>query len=83
MAHGRDAIYLSIDDDDHLKSDAAWTQMIQRRFSFVRMGYSHRATELEGALGLAALEEKDSMIQARQKNGRYLIEKLTPLQEHL
>lgn len=83
MAHGRDAIYLSIDDDDALTSETARAQMIQRRFSFVRMGYSYRATELEGALGLAALEEKDAMMRARQVNGRYLLERLRPLEEHL
>lgn len=83
MAHGRDTIYLSIDDDDALNTDAARAQMIQRRFSFIRMGYSYRATELEGALGVAALEEKDAMMRARQVNGRYLLERLRPLEEYL
>lgn len=83
MTHGRDAIYLSIDDDDHLADEAAWTEMIQRRFSFVRMGYSYRVTELEGALGVAALEEKDAMMQARHANGRYLTERLRPLADVL
>ena len=83
MAHGRDSIYLSIDDDDQINSDAARLQMIQRRFSFIRMGYSYRCTELEGALGLAALEEKDAMIRARRANGQYWIDRLRPLQEHL
>ncbi len=83
MAHGRDAIYLSIDDDDRLANDAARAEMIQGRFSFIRMGYSYRTTELEGALGVAALEEKDAMMRARHANGRYLIERLRPLGEFL
>lgn len=83
MAHGRDAIYLTIDDDDALQNEAARTQMIQRRFSFIRMGYSYRATELEGALGVAALEEKDAMMRARKTNGLYLIERLQPLADCL
>lgn len=83
MAHGRDAIYLSIDDDDALPDAAARAQMIQRRFSFIRMGYSYRVTELEGALGLAALEEKEAMMQARQTHGRTLIERLKPLEGFL
>ncbi|MBI4227464.1 MAG: DegT/DnrJ/EryC1/StrS family aminotransferase [Candidatus Omnitrophica bacterium] len=83
MAHGRDAIYLSIDDDDALGSDAARLQMIQRRFSFIRMGYSYRATELEGALGVAALEEKDAMMRARRANSEYLIQRLASLKAFL
>ena len=83
MAHGRDSIYLSIDDDDKIQGDRARQEMIQRRFSFIRMGYSYRATELEGALGMAALEEKDAMMQARRTNGQYLIERLRRFAEHL
>ncbi|MBI4314278.1 MAG: DegT/DnrJ/EryC1/StrS family aminotransferase [Candidatus Omnitrophica bacterium] len=83
MAHGRDSIYLSIDDDDKIRSDDFRIQMIQRRFSMVRMGYSYRATELEGALGLAALEEKDAMMKARKENAAYLTRVLQPLAGHL
>lgn len=83
MAHGRDAIYLTIDDDDALNTEAGRAEMIQRRFSFIRMGYSYRATEMEGALGVAALEEKDAMMQARRANGLHLIERLRPLADYL
>jgi perosamine synthetase len=76
MAHGRDTIYLTIDDDDHWDSAQQLRQMIERRFSFIRMGFSYRATEVEGALGLAALEEKDEMIARRRRNAQRLTELL-------
>lgn len=66
MQHGRDTIYLNIDDDDQYEEEFIQS-LVQRRFSFVRMGYSYRITELEGALGLAALEETDSMMASRKK----------------
>jgi len=56
MQHGRDPEYLSMDDDDGL-DDAALSSMIRARYSFVRWGHSYRATELEAALGVAALED--------------------------
>jgi len=57
IAHGRDEAYLSIDDDDGLEGDAL-EAVIRRRFSFVRLGYSYRWTELEAALGLPRLDER-------------------------
>jgi len=68
MQHGRDTIYLNIDDDDGIDEELM-TQLVQRRFSFVRMGYSYRITELEGALGVAALEEVGEMMQRRKRIG--------------
>lgn len=64
MNHGRDSIYLSIDDD----KDATGTKLheiVSKRFQFVSVGHSYRATELEAALGLAQLEEKDAIVAAR------------------
>lgn len=83
MAHGRDSIYLTIDDDDNLKDNQSLRRIIERRFSFVRMGYSYRGTELEGALGVAAMQDKDTMIARRRENGRILTEKLKSLEEYL
>lgn len=82
MNHGRDSIYLSIDDDDN-KSKEELEIIAKRRFSFVQMGYSFRVTEMEGALGLAELEDREEMLQARQENGHFLIEKLSRWSEHL
>jgi len=83
LAHGRDSIYLNIDDDDSISDEGRFSAIINRRFSFVRMGYSYRVTELEGALGLAAFEKKDEMMKARRQNAAYLIQKLKLLEEYL
>lgn len=81
--HGRDAIYLNIDDDDRARGTDRFDEIVGKRFSFVRMGYSYRVTELEGALGLAALEEKGSMLEKRLQNALYLIQGLRDLESHL
>ena len=82
MNHGRDSIYLSIDDDDN-KTKEELAVITKRRFSFVQMGYSLRVTELEGALGLAAFEDREEMMRRRQENGRFLMENLSKFGEHL
>lgn len=79
MQHGRDTVYLNIDDDDKV-SPELFESLVQRRFSFVRMGYSHRTTELEGALGVAALEQKDAMMQKRQEIAAHYKEQLAQFQ---
>jgi len=80
--HGRDGIYISIDDDKN-KSDKEFKQIIERRFSFIRIGYSSRITEMEGALGLGQLERADEILSARQKNAQYLIKKLEKYQDKI
>ncbi len=82
MNHGRDSIYISIDDDKN-KSKEEMQLIIQRRFKFIQMGYSFRVTEMEGALGLAQFEEHEEMMKTRRENGRFLIEKLSPFSEHI
>lgn len=74
--HGRDSIYLSIDDDDD-RSDGSFFDVVDRRFRFVDVGYSYRATELEAAIGLAQLEEWRSDVELRQRNARLLAERLS------
>jgi dTDP-4-amino-4,6-dideoxygalactose transaminase len=80
--HGRDSIYISIDDDKG-KPDDELRMIVGKRFSFVSVGHSFRATEIEGALGLAQLEEWEAMINARRANASSLSERLASLQEHL
>ncbi len=82
MNHGRDTIYLHIDDEKNLDKQVFF-QLVQRRFRFVRLGYSFRATEMEGALGLGQLEIKDSILKTRQENARYFIERLKPYERYL
>jgi dTDP-4-amino-4,6-dideoxygalactose transaminase len=73
--HGRDGIYMKIDDDQNL-SQTKFKQVITRRFRFENLGYSFRATEMEAAIGLAQLERKDEILKHRQNNANYLLEKL-------
>ena len=81
MAHGRDSIYTSIDHDDSDDNDLR-KQMIERRFSFERVGFSYRATELEAAIALSELERAEQNIQIRRTNAALLTSLLryTPLQ---
>ena len=82
MNHGRDSIYISIDDDNNATADTM-KEIIARRFAFVSIGHSFRVTEMEGALGRAQLEDKDRIITTRQKNAAYLTQKLQSLTEHI
>ena len=56
---------------------------LDRRFMFVRMGYSYRVGEIEGALGLAQLERKDEIMRKRRENARKLIMKLEKYEDKL
>jgi len=80
--HGRDTIYISIDDDQNKKGKEL-QKIVSRRFSFVRMGYSFRCTELEAAIGLGQLEQKDGFIKKRRQNGHFYKRKLKKLEEHI
>jgi len=82
MNHGRDSIYISIDDDDR-KSPEEMRMIIARRFKFVSVGHSFRVTEMEAALGLAQLEEHESILAARRANARSLTRKLSLLDPYL
>lgn len=80
--HGRDSIYISIDDDKN-KNKKELKEVISRRFSFVDVGYSYRLTEFEGALGLAALKNYKKEIKIRQKNAVLLIKGLSKFSDFL
>jgi len=82
MNHGRDHIYLSIDDDDTTDTEQL-RQIVSRRFSFVQVGYSYRATEMEAALGVGELARHEQILRGRQANARYLSESLRDLEEFL
>lgn len=80
--HGRDSIYISIDDDKDKSSDEL-RMIVARRFKFISAGHSFRATEMEAALGLAQLEEYEALIAARRANARSLMGKLAHLESYL
>ncbi len=66
MNHGRDSIYIRIDDDSGRTGNELF-EVADRRFSFVRMGHSFRCTEMEAALGVAQLEEREEQWATRQR----------------
>lgn len=80
--HGRDGIYLSIDDDDDL-GRRQLHEVIERRFSFDSIGHSFRITELEAALGLAQLDTMDEVIAKRRANAIYLTDALGGLADFI
>ena len=80
--HGRDSIYLSIDDDKTSDPDRLFA-IADKRFRFVSLGHSFRATELEAALGCAQLENRQEIITRRRENARFLIERLGELGDSL
>ena len=79
--HGRDQIYLKMDDDNVPKENLF--SVVQRRFSFKYIGYSFRATELEAALGLAELERAKDMLEKRKRNAELYTQLLKPLGKFL
>lgn len=82
LNHGRDSIYINIDDDKD-KSGAELHTIIERRFKFISVGHSFRVTEMESALGLAALADWQTMIARRRANAAFLTEALRPFDNRL
>jgi dTDP-4-amino-4,6-dideoxygalactose transaminase len=82
LNHGRDSIYLNMDDDEN-KSHEELQAIVARRFIFVTVGHSFRATEMEAALGLAQLETWESMIAKRRANAAGLLARLSAFEEHV
>lgn len=70
MCHGRDHSYLNIDDDDDALKTEDFAKIVKRRFLFPHIGWSFRATELEAAIGCAALEEHEVAVAQRALNAR-------------
>jgi CDP-6-deoxy-D-xylo-4-hexulose-3-dehydrase len=69
--HGRDGIYISIDDDDNVTHEVK-REIISKRFKFETVGHSFRVTELESALGVAQLSDWKTMIKKRIDNAYHL-----------
>ena len=82
MNHGRDPAYLSIDDDKNV-SDEKLREIVDKRFKFVHTGYSSRCTELEAALGLAQLEEREEIIKKRKAIAACFNKKLRDLEDRI
>jgi len=76
--HGRDGIYISIDDDKEFMSE-----VIKKRFSFRHRGFSSRITELQAAVGLAQLDTLEQDIAQRQRNALAISTELAELKQWL
>lgn len=81
--HGRDTVYLKIDDDKDTSDSEKFLNIIKNRFSFVRMGFSYRMTEMEAALGVAQLERGEEILSKRKNNAFLLTEGLKSLGEYM
>lgn len=82
MFHGRDNIYLSMEDDDTTNKNKL-RDLIERRFQFIHVGYSYRITEMESALGLAEIEKKDQIIKKRIEVGERMTKSLSVFSDFL
>ena len=82
MNHGRDSIYLNID-DDNTDDKQKLREIISKRFKFVTLGHSFRATEMEAALGLSQLNRKDEIIARRKIIAAKYLKGLSDLNEYL
>ena len=56
---------------------------MDKRFMMVRMGYSYRVGELEGALGLGQLENRDFIMNTRKANAKYLTDNLHAIAKYI
>lgn len=56
---------------------------MDKRFMFIRLGYSYRIGEFEGAIGLDQLEHKDFIMNTRKANAAYLTENLRGVEDYL
>lgn len=81
--HGRDSIYLNIDDTEKAKNTDSFESVVKNRFHFIRLGYSYRVTEMEGALGLAQLERRDEIVRGHQRTAQKLLATLQPFSRFL
>lgn len=82
MNHGRDSIYLSIDDDDGVDQKKLF-EIAAKRFRFVHLGHSFRCTEMEAAIGLAQLERHKEIVTARTAVAAKYMERLAGLDDVL
>ena len=82
MNHGRDSIYLNIDDDDGVDQTKLF-EIAAKRFRFVHLGHSFRCTEMEAAIGLAQLERYQEIVAARKGVAAAYLERFAGLADVL
>ena len=80
--HGRDGIYTNPDDTKFRSLNQLFT-IVARRFNFLDVGYSYRATELESALGLGQMRRWRKIVASRKRNARALTRVLKRFSKYL
>lgn len=75
MNHGRDPYFLGAYTTDGKDK----RELIKRRFSYLRLGYSSRVSEMEAAVGLAQLDRLPGILKKRQENAALLRNYLAPV----
>jgi len=80
--HGRDNIYIKIDDDKGKKGKKL-AQVMEKRFSFIHEGYSYRMTEMEAALGVVELKHWKTTLKKRKDNAEKLKKGLKEFEKYL
>ncbi len=78
--HGRDGIYIG---KKLQQGGAQFQEVVRRRFNFLYPGYSYRATELEGAIGLAQIERWRQIIGGHQRSAKYYLKHLAQFEKYL
>lgn len=82
MNHGRDNIYISCSDDQTVDKQHFY-EIIDKRFSFIHVGYSYRCTELEAAIGLGQLQRSKEIIGTRLRIAEKLKKGLKNHEAHI
>lgn len=82
MNHGRDPIYLSLPEEHEINKETLM-EITRKRFSFVHLGHSFRCTELEAAIGLGQLEQREDIVKSRKENAAFFMKRLESLHDHL
>lgn len=76
-------IIRSLVNDGRAEWTATGASPLHKRFVFDRLGFSYRATELEAALAVAQLEEREAMLASRRRNAALLDRLLAPVGDEL
>jgi dTDP-4-amino-4,6-dideoxygalactose transaminase len=79
--HGRDNIYLSIE-DGRTENPVKLNSLVERRFQFIHLGYSLRLTELETAIGVAELARRKQIVKRRRQVGLKMTQALSEFMGH-
>jgi len=82
MNHGRDSIYIGCSDDKD-KEGESLQEIIDKRFSFIHVGHSFRATEMEAAIGLGQIERMDEIVSRRADIAYKITKGLSNLSEFI